>query len=43
MKEKAYDWEWMKENMKRKRTQDESRQARSPRSEEEWILKVVKR
>jgi hypothetical protein len=34
--------EWVKENTKREGAQGESRQERSPRSEEEWMPKVVK-
>ena len=43
MKGKTSEGGRVKEDTKREGTQDESEQARSPRSEEEWILKVVKK
>jgi hypothetical protein len=43
MKEKTYEGEQMKGNTKWEGAQDESSQAQSPRSEEEWMLKVVKK
>ena len=43
MKEKTSEGGQVKENTKHEGAQDESEQARSPRSEEKWILKVVKK
>jgi hypothetical protein len=42
MKEKICKGEWMKGNTKREGAQDESNQAQSPRSEEEWMPNEVK-
>jgi len=41
MKGKTYEEEQMNENTKREGAQDESGQARSPKSEEEWMPKEV--
>ena len=43
MKEKTSEGGQVKENTKCEGAQDKSEQAQSPRCEEEWILKVVKK